>query len=784
MAKLKSSLIIMEKSKKLVGLIFLAFQMVSAQGFSKACIDEILALPAKNPNFDVQKFLTDLPVEVVKTKVKLKIPFGKPKDTEVTSVGITVGCAKVFPENPAQIATTIKDIGIELAKKMGQKAIGEAVSALGTTDGGTVAAGEGKTVSASPIISGPVLKKCDIVFNPQKKFCYDGAVYDKCDGMEYNPTTHICIGDVANRALCNNIPYNPTIQRCEGNAIQPKCGDDWYNPETHFCYDKSRVVAKCGINPQAYNPDIQRCENNAIQFKCGDDWYNPATHFCYDKSKVVVKCGINPQAYNPDLMECKPDINANGIFLKTPVQHGGENYEAVLIGEQIWLASNLKNNASDSICYDNNPSNCATYGSLFDLETARTACPANWYLPSDDEWKMLIGYAGGIANAGKLKAASFGGTDNYGFAALPGGFGSSNSYSGAGDLSYWWSSTESNVDGAYGWRTKRGNDFLSKEAFGKNNLFGIRCLQYVDAKKRKNRFFLNVASEPAGAALTFNGTSTNSCFATPCKIELQEGKYNINFAKDFYDSANTAINLTGDRYVNIKLVPNFGILTVKEPDYLNDIGSNEQWNFTVDGKFLPFGEVKVSPDSKYSVKLTHRCYEDIVDSVSIKKGDSMKLDVAKKIALKQSKVVLNATYKWRTVEEPVFMNYKEIGKTPFNGSVPLCSEIAIMEPENKIGARLSENSLTEYTYKKSIFSSTFWGTALNLAGAIFLGVGLSANADAEDYYKDYSNLKLDAKQKIFNDLWDKHEEKKKDRNIYYIVGSVLLVSGIGVHIWF
>jgi CO dehydrogenase/acetyl-CoA synthase alpha subunit len=72
-----------------------------------------------------------------------------------------------------------------LAKKIGQKAIGEAVSTLGAMDGGTVATGEGKTVSTIPIISGPVLKKCDIVFNPQKKFCYDGAVYDKCDGMEH-----------------------------------------------------------------------------------------------------------------------------------------------------------------------------------------------------------------------------------------------------------------------------------------------------------------------------------------------------------------------------------------------------------------------------------------------------------------------------------------------------------------------------------------------------------------------------------------------------------------------
>jgi len=731
----------MMKNKKLAGLLLiLTFQMVSAQGFPQHCIDEILALQSKNPNFNAQNFLTDLPVEVVKTKAKLMLPFGKPKDNEVTSVGITVGCAKVFPENPAQIAATVKDIGIALAKKTGQTAIGgAATSALVAADGAVAGAGDGKAAGASPVAKGPVLKKCDFIFNPERKFCYDGAAYDKCDGMEYNPTTHICIDAVAKRALCNNIQYNPTIQRCEGNEIQ---------------------------------------------LKCGEDWYSPATQACYNKSKVVAKCGINPQAYNPDLMMCKPDINANGIFLKTPVMHGGKYYEAVLIGEQIWLAKNLESNGSNRVCYDNNASNCAAYGSLFDLETARTACPADWYLPSDAEWRTLQDYVGESADAGgKLKAKSFGGTDNYGFAALPGGFGFAANYSGVGDLSYWWSSTEFSVDGAYNFVAKRGNNILGMEASNKGNLFGVRCLKYVDSGQRKKRFVLNVTSEPTGAALNFNGAVVNGCSTTPCRIELQEGKYNITFAKDFYDSAKTTILLTGTKYVDVKLVPNFGILNVKEPAYSAGMGRSEKWNVAVNDKLVSLGEIRLFP-GKYAVKLTHSCYGDIVDSVVIKKAGSVDLDVSKKVAARQSQVSLNAKYKWKIVEEPVFVNRSEVGKTPFKGSVPLCSEIAIMEPENEIEVNLSENNTAEYTYKKSIFASTFVGGALNLAGAVFLGIGLSANADAKEHHDDYSKLGLDDEQKRYNDLWDKYEQKKKDRNLYYIVGSALLAAGIGVHIWF
>jgi len=740
----------MGKSIKLACLLLLAFQIVSAQGLSKACMDEILALPAKDPNFSASKFLTDLPVEVTKTKVKLKLPFGKPKDSEVTSVGITVGCIKTFPESPAQIATTVKDIGVELAKKTGKGAVasvGGAGAAVGSGFapgvGGAGAAPGARATPASPAIVGPVLKKCDFIFNPEKKFCYDGAVYDKCDGMEYNPTTHICTGDIAHIALCNNIPYNPTIQKCE---------------------------------------------NNAIQLKCGDDWYNSTTHACYNKSKIVVKCGTNPQAYNPDSMECKPNINANGIYLKKPVQHGNEHYEAVLIGEQIWLARNLNpsTDSSSGSCYSNDINNCTTYGKLYDLETARTACPTDWFLPSDDEWKMLISYAGGTAEVGKkLKAANFGGTDDYGFAALPSGFGLSDNYHGINDLSYWWSSTESSAYGAYGYQVKRENNFLSRESMGKSNLFSIRCLQYANSEQRKNRFFLNVTSDPAGVDLKFNGTVASSCSTTPCKIELREGKYSINFAKDFYDSANMMVTLTGDKYAHIKLVPNFGILSVKEPpDISAEIGHSEKWDLTINDKSFPFGDIRLSPNVKYTVKLTNKCLEDIVDTVFIKKGGRIEFDAAKKIVQRQSKVILNAKYKWRNVEEPVFVNHQEIGKTPFSGSVPLCSEIAIMEPKNIIHLNLSEDKPTEETYKKSIYTSTFWGSALNLAGAIFLGVGLSANADATAYYEDYSKLSLYAKQERFDDLWDKHEEKKKDRNFYYLVGSALLISGIGVHIWF
>ncbi|MDR2999654.1 MAG: PorT family protein [Fibromonadaceae bacterium] len=64
------------------------------------------------------------------------------------------------------------------------------------------------------------LKECDFVFNPERRFCYDGEVYEKCDGMEYNPSTHICTGVIARRALCDGTQYNPLTHRCGDNVVE------------------------------------------------------------------------------------------------------------------------------------------------------------------------------------------------------------------------------------------------------------------------------------------------------------------------------------------------------------------------------------------------------------------------------------------------------------------------------------------------------------------------------------------------------------------------------------
>jgi uncharacterized protein (TIGR02145 family) len=172
-----------------------------------------------------------------------------------------------------------------------------------------------------------------------------------------------------------------------------------------------------------------------------------------------------------------------------PKDKAGNPYNAVLIGTQTWMAENLNydvpGNTTD-LCY-NGTANCST-GRLYDWAMAKTICPTGWHLPSDAEWITLTNYVGGLLVAGtKLKAATewntgsgyIAGTDDYGFSALPGGWGYANIYSDVNNKGYWWSNTEDTVvpaSYASRWDMSYNKADMNRNSDNKPYLFSVRCV--------------------------------------------------------------------------------------------------------------------------------------------------------------------------------------------------------------------------------------------------------------------------------------------------------------------
>jgi len=167
----------------------------------------------------------------------------------------------------------------------------------------------------------------------------------------------------------------------------------------------------------------------------------------------------------------------------------GKKYKTVRIGSQVWFAENLAFciNVYDAnhkcFVYMNIMDNLDKYGFLYNWEAAKAAVPAGWRLPSDAEWQTLIDYANG--ESAKLKASEGwkndgNGTDEFGFAAMPAGFGTNDlMFYDLEDFGTWWSATEdSNQVFTRGIRSTYEN--VLRNSNNKKGLFSVRCVKDVE----------------------------------------------------------------------------------------------------------------------------------------------------------------------------------------------------------------------------------------------------------------------------------------------------------------
>lgn len=200
----------------------------------------------------------------------------------------------------------------------------------------------------------------------------------------------------------------------------------------------------------------------------------------------------------------------------------GNVYKTVKIGNQWWMAENLKviryrngesirnvtsnsewrNLTTGAYCsYDNNEANVAIYGRVYNwfaVNDKRNIAPEGWHVPSDAEWKQLEIHLGmssteadradwrGTDEGGKLKEAGFahwispnaGATNESGFSALPGGYRNYTGYSHVmGGSAYFWSSSEDDTSSAWYRFLYHFYADIYRSYFSKECGFSVRCVK-------------------------------------------------------------------------------------------------------------------------------------------------------------------------------------------------------------------------------------------------------------------------------------------------------------------
>ncbi len=197
--------------------------------------------------------------------------------------------------------------------------------------------------------------------------------------------------------------------------------------------------------------------------------------------------------------------------LETITDKDGNLYHIIRIGDQQWLAENLKvtqyrngdpiaavsNNSDWSILttgaychYTGSGSNSNLYGMLYNwhaVADSRNIAPDGWHVATAEDWEKLFEYLGGAAEAGGMlkamgttywKSPNFGAVDFIGFKALPSGYRyRKGDCSQISESAYFWTSTEVLVHSARSILLR----YDTKEAFfynfSKLNGFSVRCVR-------------------------------------------------------------------------------------------------------------------------------------------------------------------------------------------------------------------------------------------------------------------------------------------------------------------
>jgi uncharacterized protein (TIGR02145 family) len=290
--------------------------------------------------------------------------------------------------------------------------------------------------------------------------------------------------------------------------------------------DGGNPVTQCGVcwstspNPTT-NDNITNNGNGLGSFTSNLSGLSSSTTY-YLRAYAINSAGIfygnevtftTPNEANTSTHSCGAEnVHNPNLSYGSMTDQDGNIYKTIVIGNQEWMAENLKTsiyrngdpipNVSDAVqwtglstgawCFYNNESqNDCPYGKLYNWYTVadpRYVCPNGWHIPTDAEWTTLTSFLGGEGDAGGEMKSTGGqywfspntdATNESGFSALPGGVRDSTNgnFYGIGNRGCWWSSSEFVLSYASYRFLYYNFGFALSDFYNKRIGFSVRCLR-------------------------------------------------------------------------------------------------------------------------------------------------------------------------------------------------------------------------------------------------------------------------------------------------------------------
>lgn len=228
---------------------------------------------------------------------------------------------------------------------------------------------------------------------------------------------------------------------------------------------------------------------------CGGDSSSNANENTPEENIPSTNAGNSSSSSTESSLETDPVKPSSVKTGSLTDERDGQTYKTVQIGNQIWMAENLKLEVSDGFCYGDVKDNCEKYGTFYTAKTALRICPEGWKLPNDEAWKILaqnIGAEYDRRSGGgtfiyinddaisKIRSttgwSNTNGTNALGFSAYPAGKFNGTQYSGLGEQAAFMGSNKSS-DEDDSWAVISENQIYITGGKVTNSAMPVRCLQ-------------------------------------------------------------------------------------------------------------------------------------------------------------------------------------------------------------------------------------------------------------------------------------------------------------------